>query len=353
MILPKREGGLGFRDLEGFNQALLGKQVWRIMLKPDCLMARLLEARCLPDGNILNARVRRKAFYAWKSILYGRDLVKQRMRFVIGNGEIVDMWTDPWIPDHPPRSPRPLLQNPAKVKVSNLFSADKNQWDEGKLREFVDPEDVVKILSIKISSKAQQDLMGWHYNEDGIFSVKSGYWVSTHQLGHAIIPEIPGSIALKQSLWKIKSPPKLQHFVWKILSKILPVGSNLKRRHILPDATCKRCSQEEETEAHLFFECPYAKMIWSASGVSNIIINSPTATLEEKIEECIKCCTSSRLVHLQDHPIWILWKSKNTLIFHQKEIPWKILLQQSKTDAKEWYDTTHHDARPCSLLAKK
>ena len=183
--VPKREGGLGFKDLEVFNQALLSKQVWRIMQYPNCLMARMLRARYFSDGDIIKATLKKKASYAWKSILYGRDLITKGLRYIVGNGDLVNMWTDPWItdpwiPDHPPRPPRArdILVDGEKVK--EYLDVNRGRWNEQKLREMVVDEDVDRILAIRISPVATQDLLGWHYNEDGLYTVKSGYWLGTH-----------------------------------------------------------------------------------------------------------------------------------------------------------------------------
>uniref|UniRef100_A0A453Q831 Reverse transcriptase zinc-binding domain-containing protein n=1 Tax=Aegilops tauschii subsp. strangulata TaxID=200361 RepID=A0A453Q831_AEGTS len=53
MTRPKGEGIMGFRDLRLFNQALLAKQAWRLLVFPDSLCAKVMKAKYYPHGHLL------------------------------------------------------------------------------------------------------------------------------------------------------------------------------------------------------------------------------------------------------------------------------------------------------------
>lgn len=46
----KIEGGMGFRKLQDFNVALLGKQGWRLVTNIDSLVEKVYIARYYPEG---------------------------------------------------------------------------------------------------------------------------------------------------------------------------------------------------------------------------------------------------------------------------------------------------------------
>ncbi|KAL9660337.1 hypothetical protein QQ045_025150 [Rhodiola kirilowii] len=48
-------GGLGFKNLKLMNEALIAKQVWRIITRPELLMSKVIKARYFPTSDFMEA----------------------------------------------------------------------------------------------------------------------------------------------------------------------------------------------------------------------------------------------------------------------------------------------------------
>jgi hypothetical protein len=91
---PKALGGMGFRDLTLFNQAMLGRQGWRLLTEPTSLCARVLKGRYFPHSDFWHAPKPRSSSYTWRSILFGRDLLLRGVLWGIGDGKSVKINSD-------------------------------------------------------------------------------------------------------------------------------------------------------------------------------------------------------------------------------------------------------------------
>jgi hypothetical protein len=61
----KENGGLGFRDLESFNLALLAKQGWRLLQNSDTLVAKVFRKKYYPNETFLESNLGWKPSYVW------------------------------------------------------------------------------------------------------------------------------------------------------------------------------------------------------------------------------------------------------------------------------------------------
>ena len=79
MCYSKSEGGLGFRNVDDFNSALLAKQLWRLISVLDSLFAKVFKGRYFRKTNPLDNIKSYSPSYGWRSIILARSLVYKRL----------------------------------------------------------------------------------------------------------------------------------------------------------------------------------------------------------------------------------------------------------------------------------
>jgi hypothetical protein len=98
MTKHKSQGGIGFRDMRIFNQALLAKQAWRLIEFPDSLCARLLKSKYYPCGDLTDTIFSQNASPCWQGVVHGLELLKQGIIWRINSRTKVKIWRDTWLP---------------------------------------------------------------------------------------------------------------------------------------------------------------------------------------------------------------------------------------------------------------
>ncbi|KAL5555894.1 hypothetical protein UlMin_038130 [Ulmus minor] len=179
MCNGKERGGMGFRDLGCFNQALLAKQGWRLIRNPDSLVGKVLKACYFPNGDFLNARKGKHASLVWRSLMWGREIIEKGSRWRVGSGKNIDIFKDRWLPE--PSNFKvttpPMLPGVFKVAMLRLNNDD---WNKALIEYLFNANDVKAILSLPIGSFEHDDVLFWHFTKDGDYTVKSGYKVALY-----------------------------------------------------------------------------------------------------------------------------------------------------------------------------
>jgi hypothetical protein len=94
---PKMQGGYGFRNLEWFNLALLGKHGRRFITQLDSLCARVMKSKYFLDTDFMQETIPNRSYATWRAIVVGRDALSRGLIKCIGDGSSVEIWTDKWI----------------------------------------------------------------------------------------------------------------------------------------------------------------------------------------------------------------------------------------------------------------
>lgn len=80
----KSNDGMGFKNLARFNDALLSRQVWRLLHHKISLFYWVLKSKFFPNCSIMEGIDSTLASYVWLSILKGRDVLLKEAKWRVG-----------------------------------------------------------------------------------------------------------------------------------------------------------------------------------------------------------------------------------------------------------------------------
>ena len=265
MCAAKKEGGMGFRDAEAFNQALLAKQAWRILRAPSSLCARVLKARYFSEGGIMSATCPDGGSYTFRRILHGRDLLRAGLVWRVGDGSRINIHHDQWIPRNGSLTPLGAEYVAGVSKVCHLFDQSGLRWNEQLLDSMFSPQDAADIEQINIGGENVEDYLAWDFTKDGHFTVRSAYHLRISQNRARSGGQGSSSTVNQHKSWMAvrdtSAPGKAKIHMWRLLRNGLAVGHELQRRKIKAGVVCTTCGRDE-TIYHRFWGCPHSAVFF-------------------------------------------------------------------------------------------
>ncbi|XP_042950136.1 uncharacterized mitochondrial protein AtMg00310-like [Carya illinoinensis] len=100
MCEAKANGGMSFKELQIFNEALLAKQGWRIMTEEISLLHKVFKANYFPQTRFCDAKLGSSPSYVWKGIWEPKRNLLRGCRWRVGDEKAINIWSDYWLPCH-------------------------------------------------------------------------------------------------------------------------------------------------------------------------------------------------------------------------------------------------------------
>ena len=287
-------------------------------MNPNSLVARVYKAKYYPHGDVLNASLGSRPSYAWRSIMQGLEVVKRGSRWRAGNGKLIHIWNDKWLPT---TTTYKVASSPCSFNdypmVSALIHYDTRRWRADLVNSIFLPFEAKTILNIPISYNLPEDKIIWVGNMKGIFTVKSVYYVALNKVDSSEEGESsygnPGE-RLWKKVWHLNIPSKIEVFAWRACVDALPTMVNLKKRGIGENDFCPCCRREVESIFHSIIRCEVAKRVWDCWDIHFDEFGQELYDVSDVALQIL----DKRTVHdleMYFGVAWSIWYNKNSVTF--------------------------------------
>lgn len=259
VCLPKKEGGLGFRNLEIWNKTLCLKLLWMLYIPNPSLWASWIKKYRIGDESLWSLDANKAGSGTWRSLLNLRPLAANFLRAEVGNGERISFWWDIWTPlgrlitlfgDTGPRE----LSIPLFASVAD--SCDDNGWRLRGARSPAAENLHIHLTSIPLpSTSSTEDIYYWVVDGDNLEHY------SASRTWEAIRNRAP-LVTWSDSVWFKMAMPRHAFLMWIAQYDRLPTRVRLASWGLGISTNCCLCNTLPENRDHLLLRCELSQQVW-------------------------------------------------------------------------------------------
>uniref|UniRef100_A0A251VRU4 Putative RNA-directed DNA polymerase, eukaryota, Reverse transcriptase zinc-binding domain protein n=1 Tax=Helianthus annuus TaxID=4232 RepID=A0A251VRU4_HELAN len=321
LTLPKKKGGVGISRLNHINIALLSKWGWRYKREKNNMWVKVVDAIHMHGPNWSVFPVKKTCSGVWSSIVSaiskpvaGNVVVRDYFKGLVGNGECILFWLDPWLKDKPLKDVFPNLFALEVVKACSVRDRVQGDWlwrHEPEIGEEL--AEFASLLSDLSAVILQPKADGWRWLGDG----SGSFSVSSVKSLLAGAGSSPVNFIFSWNKWV---PSKCNLLAWKAEMYRVPTADALRKRGIpVGDGICPLCKTEAESADHIFTACYVAAVLWQKVSrwcrIPPIFAFSVRDLLDLHQSNHVKTAAKSVVQGIIYSAIWCLWSARNKAIF--------------------------------------
>lgn len=135
------------------------------------------------------------------------------------------------------------------------------------------------------------------------------------------------------SFGRTRPPPRVQLFMWLLVQRRIQCRIVLHRKHVLQDAICEICHEEDETPEHMISGCVLGKQFWEKINMAHMLGRDTSTIHTLALQGEIPRDEFSAFIALS---CWQLWKARNTFVFRNETQSISQVLGACKAVVEQW-----------------
>ncbi|XP_033129481.1 uncharacterized protein LOC117126159 [Brassica rapa] len=321
VCLPKKEGGLGLRSINVWNQVLGLRFVWLLLSNAPSLWVDWHKSFHLTGNSFWTIEPSSSDSWAWKRLLKLRPLALQFCNSVVGNGVSTRFWLDVWTPfgqliNHlGPGGPRALRLR-KEATVADATNGANWSLPHPRSDQEVELHSYLTTLSLPLPTDID-DCFEWK-------AADSPMNVFTSQATWEVLRPRQPIQPWHDIVWFKGAVPKLAFTMWVANYDRLPTRARLASWGLSIPIICPFCNAMPETRDHLLLSCQYSSQVWS-------LVFSRCSSSQRRIADWDELLSWIRAAQSRTNlllrklasqaVVFHLWKQRNNLIHNNASMP--------------------------------